>query len=72
MKEMFYECKSLKNLDLSNFNTKNVTDMSDMFSYCESITDINLSNFNVQNVKNKSYITMFSLCNSLKNIIKNF
>ena len=28
---MFEGCKSLKSLDLSNFNTQNVTDMSGMF-----------------------------------------
>ena len=27
MSEMFYECSSLKELNLSNFNTDNVTDM---------------------------------------------
>ena len=34
---MFYNCKSLTNLDLSNFNTQNVTDMSGMFYYCNII-----------------------------------
>ena len=28
---MFYECKKLTNIDLSNFNTNNVTDMGGMF-----------------------------------------
>ncbi len=28
---MFYYCYSLINLNLSNFNTNNVTDMSNMF-----------------------------------------
>ena len=37
MADIFYGCKSLKLIDLSNFNTNNVTDMSDMFSYCESL-----------------------------------
>ena len=31
---MFYECSSLKELNLSNFNTNNVTDMSGMFRGC--------------------------------------
>ena len=34
---MFYDCKSLKSIDLSSFNTNNVTDMSYMFSGCESL-----------------------------------
>ena len=31
---MFYECSSLKELNLINFNTNNVTDMSWMFRGC--------------------------------------
>ena len=44
--DMFYECEYLTNIDLSNFNTQNVTDMSYMFSRCKSLTNIDLSNFN--------------------------
>ena len=31
---MFYECSSLKELNLNNFNTNNATDMSEMFNGC--------------------------------------
>ena len=31
---MFYECSSLTNINLSNFNTNKVTDMSNMFIGC--------------------------------------
>ena len=34
MSGMFYGCSSLKELNLINFNTNNVTDMSWMFSGC--------------------------------------
>jgi len=34
---MFSGCKLLTNIDLSNFNTQNVTNMSDMFWGCESL-----------------------------------
>ena len=37
---MFYECKSLTSLDVSNFNTSNVTDMSKMFSNCANLKTI--------------------------------
>ena len=37
-------------LDLSSFNTKNITDMKGMFDYCSNLTKINLSNFDTQNV----------------------
>ena len=68
---MFYGCKNLTNLDLSNFNTQNVEDMSNMFSYCSSLTNLDLSNFNTQNVKNMSF--MFSNCSSLTNLnLSNF
>ena len=34
MRGMFSECSSLKELNLNNFNTNNVTNMSEMFSKC--------------------------------------
>ena len=61
---MFYYCKSLINLNLSNFKTQNVTNMYGMFCKCHSLTNINLSNFNTQNVADISY--MFRKCSSLK------
>ena len=39
---MFDGCNSLKSLDLSNFNTQNVTDMIFMFSGCESLKRENI------------------------------
>ena len=68
---MFWGCKSLRNINLSNFNSQFVTNMSYMFSGCKSLTNINLSNFNTQNVTNMS--GMFYRCESLKNInLSNF
>ena len=43
-------CSSLTSLNLSNFNTNNVTNMSYMFNKCSSLTSLNLSNFNTNNV----------------------
>ena len=34
---MFFNCYSLTSLNLSNFNTQNVTDMSYMFYNCNSL-----------------------------------
>ena len=42
---VFDGCKSLKELNLSNFNTNKVTDMSNMFFGCLSLKKLNLSNF---------------------------
>ena len=50
MCNMFYRCTSLKELNLSNFNTTKVTDMSQMFMECSDLTHINLSNFDTSNV----------------------
>jgi len=52
--KMFYNCSSLTYLNLSNFNTNNVTNMSYMFYNCSSLNSLNLSNFNTNNVKNIS------------------
>ena len=43
---MFLWCDSLKELNLSNFNTNNVKDMSPMLYNCSSLKGLNLSNFN--------------------------
>ena len=70
-KGLFYECKNLISLDLSNFNTQNVTNMSTMFYGCSSLTNLNLSNFKTQNVTNMS--CMFDGCSSLTNLnLSNF
>ena len=46
---MFNDCSFLLNINLSNFNTNKVTDMSFMFNECSSLLNINLSNFNTNN-----------------------
>ena len=63
---MFYSCDSIIKLDLSNFNTENVTDMSYMFSGCRSLKSLDLTNFNTENVTNME--NMFYLCKSLKSL----
>ena len=47
---------SLTNLNLSNFNTSQVANMSYMFCYTISLTSLNLSNFNTSNVTDMSYM----------------
>ena len=46
MNYMFYGCSSLKELNLNNFNTINVINMSDMFFGCSSLKELNLNKFN--------------------------
>ena len=54
MSYMFYNCSSLKELNLSSFNTNQVTDMSWMFSYCSSLKELDLSSFNTTKVTDMS------------------
>jgi len=61
---MFFGCKLLTNIDLSNFDANNVTNMKFMFAECSSLNQINLSNFNTINVTNMH--GMFHKCSSLK------
>ena len=60
MSSIFYGCSSLKELNLNNFNTNNVTNMRGMFSGCSSLKELNLNDFNTNNITNMSY--MFSGC----------
>ena len=40
MRYMFFSCSSLTSLDLSNFDTSNVTNMQEMFSGCSKLKDV--------------------------------
>ena len=61
---MFYDCYYLKSIDLSSFNTTNVTNMNSMFSDCSSLKSIDLSSFNTTNVTDT--YEMFYDCYSLR------
>lgn len=66
MDEMFLNCKKLKSIDMSNFFTSNMTNMSEIFSGCESLTELDFSkagNFNTAN--SKGMLEMFKNCNKL-------
>ena len=68
---MFYNCKSLKKLNLSNLNTSNVTNMGGMFKGCKNLKELDLSTFNTNNVK--YMYGMFSGCSSLNKLnLSNF
>ncbi len=61
MRNMFNLCLELKELDLSEWNTANVTSMHGLFAYCGSLKKIIIgSNFDVSNVTNAGM--MFSGC----------
>ena len=50
MNHMFYKCRELKKINLSNFNIENVKNISSIFEECSSLKEINLSNFNAKKV----------------------
>ena len=50
MRGIFYYCSSLKELNLSSFNTINVDDMTYTFYGCSSLKEINISYFNISKV----------------------
>ena len=58
LKNMFYECKSLKNIDeLKYLDTKEINNFSYMSYKCSSLTDIKpLQNWNVSNKNYLQYI----------------
>ncbi len=60
---MFYGCKNITSLDLSQLNTENVTTMKSMFAGCSSLTELDLTSFNTAKVTDMSY--MFWSCKQL-------
>ena len=65
-RSMFYAYHDLLQIDLSNFNTANVTDMGYMFYNCDALTTLDLSNFNTANIT--TMYMMFNSCSSLTTI----
>ena len=64
--KMFSDCKKVKVLDLSNFDTSNVTDMISMFLHCSSLVELNLQGFVTNNVSDMA--SMFNGCKALKHL----
>ena len=62
---IFYYCKA-EEIDVSEFNTSNVTNMYQMFYNCSSLTSLDLSSFNTSNVKSMN--SMFYGCSSLTSL----
>ena len=63
---MFSGCKNIISVDLSSFNSSNVTSMYYMFGLCTHLKEINLNNINVENVTDMSY--MFNKCIDIEKI----
>ena len=58
--------EALTSLDVSSFDTSNVTNMNGMFGGCYALTTLDLSSFNTSSVKNMGY--MFQVCKALTSV----
>ena len=63
---MFYDCINITEINLSHFNTSQVTYMNGMFYNCKSLTSLDLSHFNTSQVRNM--YGMFRKCISLTSL----
>lgn len=68
--EAFSGFVSLETLDLSNFDTSNVTDMSNTFCDCQSLNTLNITGWNFQKVNDIAQILL--KCYNLTTIIGTF
>ena len=62
-KNMFSGLSNLIDINFTNFDTSEVTEMEEMFRDCSSLTSLDLSNFNTNLVSKMSY--MFANCSTL-------
>ena len=60
---MFYGCKVLNQLDVSGFDTRNVTNMSGMFNECKALSQLDVTQFDTRNVTQMD--RMFNECKAL-------
>ena len=68
---MFYNCSSLTDLNISSFDTGNVTNMEGMFELCKSLKSLDVSSFNTSKVSSMN--SMFASCSSLTQLdVSNF
>jgi surface protein len=71
MYAMFFNCKSLADLNVSGWITSNVTNMYGMFQDCLNLTALNLSSWRTSNVTKMH--AMFYNCANLQEVdIRNF
>lgn len=64
---VFDGCKSLTNLDLSNWNCT-ITTTQNLFNNCENLVSVDISNINISETGTTSLISTFANCRNLENI----
>ena len=71
MENLFRSCNKLTSLDVSNWDTSNVTIMKYMFHNCYKLIQLDVSNFNTSKVTTMQ--SMFEKCNNLTQLdVSNF
>ena len=66
MEYMFYECSELEDIDVSRFNTGNVTDMAGMFAFDNKLKKLDMSQFDTGKVTDMA--GMFADCFVLESL----
>ena len=73
MTAMFENCRTLLNVDVTQFNTSKVITMERIFKGCSSLTSIDVSRFNTSKANIDFFDEMFNGCSSLTSLdISNF
>ena len=68
IRKLFYDCQNLIYVDLTNFLSIYLTDISYLFSKCTNLKEIKgLNKLNTKNIQNMEHL--FSFCENLKSII---
>lgn len=69
--KMFYQCKALEKVDLSNMDTSNVTNFQQMFQSCWSLKNLDVTHLNTE--KGRYFNNMFAECKNLESLdLSNF
>ena len=63
MEKLFYNCESLKELNLSSFYTNEMINMNYMFYGCKNLESLYIANFNTENCNN--FMESFEGCYNL-------
>ena len=63
---LFYNCPEITALDLSNWDTSNVTNMAGLFGFCGGLTSLNISGFQTSSLTDMS--GMFECCKGLTSL----
>ena len=69
---MFNRCSKLKEINVSNFKTKNCEYIDYMFEDCSSIECIDMLNWDMNKIEMDDIEGLFANCSNLKSIKMNF